>query len=710
MTSEPLRRVRDFAVRPAAILRGYRSANLRPDLIAGITVAIVAVPQVIAYAAIAGLPPAVGLYTSIVATAVGALWGSSRHLSTGPTNASSILVLAVLAPLAAVGSGEYVLAAGVLAVFAGLLRLGFAAVGLGMVVNFASRAVLLGFTAGAAVLIAVGQLRHLLRIEIPRSPQLVDTLSGLAQGIGGSHLPSVAIGVVTIVVILAVNRLSSKMPGSMLALVAMGSMVAAVGAERLGVAVVGEVPRSWPGFASLPSLGWLASEGRGSALLAGAFAVTALGLVEAISIAREIARQSGDHLDVDQELVGQGLANVAAGLSGGYACSGSFTRSAVNFQAGARTPLAGVFSSLVVLAMVLAFGPLAAFLPQAALAGLILLVAARMVDWNTVRRVARTSPAEAASMAVTFVATLTVPLQFAVFVGVMLSLAIYIYQSSLPQVVEVVPDPTFRHFVEREGAPVCSQLGVVAIRGSLFFGAASHVEDELLRIRRSNPGQHLLLLRMHGVDRCDYSGIEALEAVVRVYRETGGDVFMVQVRDPVLETMRRTGFEELLGLENFLAQEQAIDWLFESAIDPAVCVYECEQRVFAECQPLQKHPYDLRLPTYSHHVAHALQHLGVVELSDALTREGDQAMLLDVREPEEYQAGHLPGAELMPLREVIENAERLPRDRPIFLVCRSGRRSTRAMHWLIDLGFERVYNLRGGILSWKARGRPVEVE
>lgn len=695
--------------RPVAVLRGVRRAGLRHDVGAGLTVAVVAIPQSIAYAAIAGLPAEVGLYAAVVASVAGALWGSSRHLSTGPTNAISLLVLSVVSPLAVVGSAAFVAAAGALAVLVGVVCLGFAVLRLGMLVNFASRAVLLGFTAGAGVLIAAGQLKYLLQLDVPRSPYLYRTLVGVMERLSEANPASLAVGLGTLAAVITLQRLSSRVPAALLGLVIASAFAAAVGAARLGLTVVGEIPRTLPGLTPF-DLAWLLDNQVLAALASGAVAVAALSVVEAISIAREVARQSGDRVNVNQELVGQGMANLAAGVLGGYPVSGSFTRTAVNYQAGARTHLAGVLCGGFVLLGVLLFGPLAAYLPHASLAGLILLIAARMVDWRGIRRVLRTSPSEAVVMGATFAATLVLSLEFAILSGIILSLALYIYQSSMPTVHPVVPDETFRHFVERPGQPQCPQLAVVNIRGALYFGAVAHVEDELLANLERNPGQHFLLLRLHGVSHCDLSGIDALEGIVRLYRDSGGDVFIVQAREPVRELMRAAGFEALLGEDHFLEQENAVDLLFERVLDPAVCCYECEHRVFAECQPLHKHHYDVRLPTFGSSVSHPDRHLTVREVEDAMATAGERPLVVDVREPEEYRAGHLPGAVLLPLRSLIERAPELPRDQRILLVCRSGRRSTRALHWLIEMGFERTFNLKGGILGWKAAGRPVEVE
>ncbi len=696
-------------LRPLEVVRGVRRGSLRHDVTAGLTVAVVAIPQSIAYAAIAGLPPKVGLYAAAVASVAGALWGSSKHLSTGPTNAVSLLVLSVVSPLAVVGSATFVGAAGALAVLVGFVCLGFAALRLGMLVNFASRAVLMGFTAGAGVLIAAGQLKYLLQLDIPRSPYLYRTLAAVVEHLEELNPASVAVGLGTLAVVVTLQRLSPRLPSALLGLM-VGSVSAAVLAwAGVELTMVGAVPRALPQFTQF-DLRWLGDSHVLAALVSGAVAVTALSVVEAISIAREMARRSGERVEVNQELVGQGMANLAAGLLGGYPVSGSFTRTAVNYEAGARTPLSGVLCGVFVLLAVLLFGPLAAYLPHASLAGLILLVAIRLVDWHGARRVIRTSRSETAVMGATFVATLVLSLEFAILVGVILSLALYIYQSSMPTVHPVVPDETFRHFVERPGQPQCPQLAVVNIRGALYFGAVAHVEDELLANLERNPGQHYLLLRLHGVSHCDLSGIDALEGIVRLYRDRGGDVFIVQAREPVRQLMRACGFEALLGSDHFLPQEGAIEFLFEHVLDPAVCCYECEYRVFAECQPLHKHPYDARLPTFAGAITHPDRHLSVREVEHAMSAAGDPPLVVDVREPEEYRAGHLPGATLLPLRELMDRAAELPRDRRIVLVCRSGRRSARALHWLSEMGFERVYNLKGGTLSWRAAGLPIIVE
>jgi SulP family sulfate permease len=270
---------------------------------------------------------------------------------------------------------------------------------------------------------------------------------------------------------------------------------------------------------------------------------------------------------------------------------------------------------------------------------------------------------------------------------------------------ELVPDRSFQHFVDRHGDPACPQLDVVSIHGSLFFGATQHVERALLGESELPPPRHHLLLRMHTVNHCDFTGLEMLEGVVRAFRQRGGDVFMVGVRPAVRVIMYETGFKDDLGEDHSLGPEQAIDHLFESVIDPAICCYECPHRVFAECQTIPKYPRGAGLPPHRPEPPDPSRRLDVREAVRRVATD----VVVDVREPEEYRAGHVPGAHSLPLREVLERATELPRDRPVLLVCRAGRRSQRALVILRDLGLSDVRYLAGGILSWKAADFPIEL-
>ena len=691
-----------YFLQPLRLLRSYNKANWRPDLIAGITVGVVALPQAIAFALLAGLPAEMGIYTSIVAAIVGGLWGSSNQLSSGPTNNSALLVFSILLPLATPGSPLYIAAAGLLAVMAGTLRLVMGMARLGVLINFVSDSVIVGFTAGAGILIIIGQLRSLLGLKFSNSPYLIETLGHLAKNLGHVHLLSAALGIGTIVATLLLKRIKKSLPAPLLAMMLAAAAVALFNLDERNVVVLAELKRSAPPLTALPLLNWTLI----GDLSTGALAVAVIGLVEAMSIARVLAAQSGQRLDSNQEFVGQGLANIASGFLGGFPASGSFNRSALNYEAGARTPLAGVLSGLVVVAVVWIFAPLAVFVPLPAIAGLLMVSAYSMINRREILRIWHGSPGDRWIMLATIGAALLLPLQFAVLTGVLMSLIYYIWRTSVPRVYSVVPDNTYRHLVaegspEAEGRPACPQLGILKIQGDLYFGAAPHVEEVILRNLAAHPSQRFLLLHMVSVSQIDISGVHMLESVVRHYREQGGDVFMARLQEPVYRLMRSSGFTDRLGEDHFLNEDTAISHLFHRTLDPAVCIYECEVKVFAECKNLPKQKLPGGLTLYTGQLVASAKQVEAQALWQWL-RAAAPPLVYDVREPREFQRAHVPQAQSLPLRQVLTETFHAPLDQPIVLTCRTGRRSLRAAEALLQQGFTDVSILRGGLVAWEA--------
>jgi len=705
--------------RPAILLRGYRpTTDLRPDALAGLTVALIIIPQAIAYALIAELPPQMGLYAAIIGAIVGALWGSSNHLQTGPTNAASLLVLSVLLPLATPGTPEYLAAAGLLTFMVGILRAGLGLARLGMLVNFVSDSVIVGFTAGAGVLIGINQLRHLLRLSFPSDPDLADTIADTVRTIGQMHWPSLLLGLITIGTVLAIQRINRTwradklpLPGPLIALIAAGVLAVLMQLAGWEIKVVGVIPRSLPPLAHIPLtdyrlIGNLAS---------GALAIAAIGLVEAMSIARGIASQTRQRLDSNQEFIGQGLANIASALFSGYTCSGSFIRSAMIFKVGGRTPLASVFSGIFTLLLMLVFAPLAAYIPMSALAGVLIITAIGLVDHREMTRIWQSDGSDRVIMMVTLLATLMLPLQFAVLTSILMSLAAYVLKTSTPRVRTVLPDEHFEHLVHQPGKPDCPQLGIIEILGDLYFGAVHHVEECIERNLAENPSQRFLLLRMQSVGQIDISGIHALENILRLYRERGGDLFLTRVHAPVAQLMRASGFERRLGPDHFLVHDTAISHLFYRELDPAICIYECPLRAFRECQNLPKSLPDEsngatiapRLPPVAKEIEASLVYVGPEAVWDAL-HTSSPPLVVDVREPREFRRGHVPGAQSLPLSALLaepnlDSLTRLAREeRLVVFVCRGGRRSSRVAALAVARGGRHIAVLRGGMLAWEA--------
>lgn len=685
-----------YFTRPIAIIRSYDRSNLRPDFIAGITVGAILLPQAIAFALLAGLPPQMGLFGAIIGTIVSALWGSSNHLHGGPTNTHSLLTASVLITVAPLGSPDFIVAAGLMAVMVGIFRLIAGLARLGMLANFISDAVIVGFTAGAGILIVVGQLPNLLKITITGGENALLRIHNILLHAPEAHLLSAGLGVAVIILLLLLSKWAPKLPGPLIVMI-LGA--AAVGLMRLdlqGVRVIGAIPSGLPPIAKLPFFD-LDLIGK---LSGGALAIGAIGLVEAVSISRSIAAQTAQRLDSNQEFIGQGMANIAMGIFSSYPGSASFNRSAVNYSAGARTGMAAVFSGLVLLVAMLVLGPVTAFVPFTILAGILIVIAYHMVDYKEISRIWRSTRGDATIMMATFLATLLLPLQFAVLTGILMSLAYYILKTSTPSVLTVLPTEDYRHFEHRPDLPPCPQLSVIEIRGDLYFGAVNHIEEIILENRKQNPSQQFLLLRMQNIQHLDISGVHMLESVVRSYREAGGDVFLVKVRPNVKHRMETTGFHKLLREDHFLDEDAAISHIFYHVLDPVTCIYECEVRAFLECQNLPRPALHIDLPATGNLSDDQFTWLSPYELYAEL-HSSAPPMVIDVREPREFNRAHIPEAQNIPLPTLLSNPPDLPRNRAIVLNCRTSRRSRRAAYTLQQLGYKNIRILDDGIVGWE---------
>jgi SulP family sulfate permease len=687
-----------YLTRPIRLLRDYDRENMRPDLFAGITIAVILLPQAIAFTLIAELPPQMGLYAAVIGGLAGALWGSSDQMHTGPANAISLLVFSALAGVATAGSAEYIIAASMLAILVGLFQLLLGVARLGVLVNFVSHSVIVGFASGAAVLIAVRQIKPLLGLQY-ESDSILSIITGAVTHITELNPATAAIGIGTIIFLVAMRMISRKIPGPLLAMIISSILVFAFNLGENGVDVVGLLPAGLPPF-STPVLNWDLI----STLSSGVLAVGAIGLVESMAIGKSLAAQTRQRLDSNQEFVGQGMANLLTGLFSGYPVAGSFSRSAVNLDAGAKTPIAAVFSAIFVLLAMQFMGPLAAYLPLSALAGVLMVTAYNMIDKQEIMRILRGGRGDAVIMLVTLIGTLLLQLETAVLLGIALSFARYIMRTSTPRMLAVVPDESYKHFTHDPDRPECPQLGVIEILGDLYFGAVNYVEDFILDHSAKNPNQIFLLLRMHNVNNLDFSGVYMLENVVRYYRERGGDVFMVRVNATVMQRMVDTNFDEYLGLDHFLNEDTAISDLFYHKINPAGCIYECPYRVFMECQNLPKR-LDLIEPNLDINFSSADFHwINAVGLWEELHTRApeDRPLVVDVREPREYRRGHIADAISLPLSQFKDGDPDLPDDREIVIVCRTSRRSQLAANTLHNLGYENLRILDGGMTSWES--------
>ena len=570
-------------------IRGYGKRYIKADLFAGLTVAVVAVPQSMACALIAGLPVQYGLYASIVPTMVACLWGSSSHLITGPTTAVSLVVFSSLSPLARPDTSAYLVLAFFLALLVGVIQIGMGAARVGALLNFVSHAVLLGFTAGAAVLIAFKQVPGLLGIKVAKTSVFHEHLFNIITHLHQTELITFLLGIITIVVILVIKRSRPNWPGTLIAMVFVGILVTVFNLDRRGVAVVGAIPRSLPPF-SVPDFGDITQIGQ---LVPGALAIAILGLVEAVSIAKSIADQTRQRLNINREFIGQGLANIAASLFSGYPGSGSFVRSTVNFRSGGKTPISGIISGLAVAATVLLAAPLAAKLPMSALAGVLIVVAYGMVHKEDTVRTIRATRGDAAVLVITFLSTLLLNIEFAIYVGVLLSIGLHLAATSHPRIQSVVPDPKTTKMVPADFGETCCQMDILDIEGSIFFGSAAFVLDNLQRRLRSATHITHVLIRMHRVNTLDASGIHLLEIVQEEIRQRGGGLFFSGLNHRVFEVFKNSGMLKEIGETHIRTTTgAAIRQAMRESFCPAVCA-ACEVVVFQECPELKQGNWEI---------------------------------------------------------------------------------------------------------------------
>ncbi len=564
--------------------------SIRADLLAGLTGAIVVLPQGVAFATIAGMPPQYGLYAAMVPAIVAALFGSSRQLVSGPTTAASIVLFSTLGALAEPGSAQYVSLALTLTFMVGVLQLGMGLARLGGLVNFISHSVVVGFTAGAAILIASSQLSTFLGLEMPRGLHFYEKLVYLSEHLAEIDPLTTVVGTCTVVGALVARRLVPKVP-YMISAMLLGGLAAAIlnhlvagTGEGPAIAVVGELPGTLPPL-STPDF----SFGTIQQLAPAALAVTLFALTEAVSIARSLAARSGQLIDGNQEFIGQGLSNILGSFFSSYVATGSFNRSGVNYEAGARTPMAAILAGVLLMLIVIVVAPALAFLPTAAMAGILFLVAWGLIDFKHIRQISKASRSDSTVLWGTFIATLFLELDFAIILGVFLSLVAYLGRASRPRVLVRVPDPRMpkRRFTTDPSLPDCPQMTLVRIDGALFFGAVAYVAERLRVIARRRPEQKHLLVLARTISFIDVAGAEMLLREVRLRRAAGGEVYFHQLQEGVVEILRRGGYLEEIGEDVlFETKGESIAAVFER-LDRGICV-RCDRRIFNECRTLPK--------------------------------------------------------------------------------------------------------------------------
>ncbi len=566
MPLPPLARI----VPAADWLRRYRGGELSADLVAAVIVTIMLIPQSLAYAMLAGLPPQVGLYASILPLIAYAVFGSSRALAVGPVAVVSLLTAAAVSRIAEPGTPEYLGAAIALALLSGLMLVAMGLARLGFLANLLSHPVISGFITASGILIACSQLKHVLGVPA-EGHNLLTILGSLVEHLPEASLWTVAIGAAATAFLFWVRKRLKPLlrrlgvppfaadlltkAGPVAAVIVTTGLTALLNLGERGVAIVGQIPQGLPPVTMPPFDPEMWSNLATSALL-----ISLIGFVESISVAQTLAAKKRQRVDANNELVGLGAANVAAAFSGGYPVTGGFARSVVNFDAGAETPMAGVFTALGIALTALFLTPLFFFLPKATLAATIIVAVLSLVDLGTLKRTFVYSKSDFAAMAATILVVLGVGVEAGVVTGVAVSLALYLWRTSRPHMAIVGQVPGTEHFrnVLRHDVVTSDKVLTVRVDESLYFANARFLEDKIYDMVAERPSLAHVVLMCPAVNLIDASALESLEAINERLHAAGVTFHLSEVKGPVMDRLRRAHFLDDLTGRVFLSQYEAM--------------------------------------------------------------------------------------------------------------------------------------------------------
>ena len=563
--------------------KDYDRSKITRDLIAGLTVAAVLVPQGMAYALLAGMPPIYGLYASFLPTIVAALFGSSRFLATGPVAMTALLSASVIYGMAEPGSEQWIGLMGLLALMVGFIRLTIGLLKLGFVVELISTSVITGFISAGALVIALSQAGHLLGFKIVQSTLIYDVVKDIISHIENTNPYTVAIGALSYAIIWISRKIHPILPGALIAVFVTSLISYFYQLERFGVAIVGNVPQGIPKF-SVPEVDFSTT----ATLWGGAMVVAFFGLVEAVAIAKRLAVQAGDKWDPNQELIGQGMANIVAGLFKGFPVGGSFSRSALNFQLQAKTILASVITGATVGITLISLAPAFYYLPKATLSAIVLSAVINLIKPQEIIKLYKLNKTDGVIAGITFFSVFFMDLWVALTLGTVIAFGSFVYRTMYPRLVVLTRNPQSHTFVnaERENLPECPQISYIRPNMPIYFANAEYVYEYILNKvneRRSNKALKFLLLDMEAVNYIDATGVATLTRLFEELKKQGITTAMANIACDVFPILERAGFEKYVETDFiFDSKGQSIVELFRR-LDHDYCAKKCPYAVFKEC-------------------------------------------------------------------------------------------------------------------------------
>lgn len=549
---------------------------LRADLIAGLTVALVLIPQSMAYATLAGLPEVYGLYIAFVPVFIAALWGSSRQLGTGPVAVVSTMTATILTPvvISMLSPGHtqeefmalFIPTAMLLTLMVGIFQFSLGLFRLGAIVNFLSHPVIVGFTNAAALFIGLTQISKVFGVDMPGGASdnfLTVRIWGVVQNLDQTHIPTFIMGAATFAILIGMKRYFPKYPGVLIAVVGTTLTSYMLDFEGMGGKVVGTIPEGLPGF-QLPAFSYDAF----SSLLLGAVIISLVGFMEAISIAKAMAAKTKDRVDPNQELMGQGLGNIAGSFFQSYPASGSFSRSAVNLNAGAKTGFSSVVTAALVLITLLFLTPLLYHLPKATLAAVVIMAVFGLINIKAIKHIWLTSKHDGVAAIVTFFTTIaSAPkLDHGIMIGASLAVGLYLYRTMQPRVALLgrYTDGTLRDLSVHKDLPMDNNIIAVRFDGSLYFANVSYFEDAMLKAVADHPTAKYLLVVGDAINQIDASGEEVLHHLVERLADSNVTVVFSGLKRQILQVLRATGLNNIIGEQHIFPNE---DMAFDAIYD-----------------------------------------------------------------------------------------------------------------------------------------------
>lgn len=531
-------------------VRSYDGSNFKGDLNAGITVGIMLIPQGMAYAILAGMPPVYGLYASIVPLLIYALFGTSRQLAVGPVAMVSLLVIAGVGEIAEVGSDRFIQLAILTALGVGLVQFLMGVFRMGFLVNFLSHPVLSGFTSAAALIIGASQIKNLLGVSLPRTNYVYEILAGLANQISQIDPITTAIGIGSIVAIVLIRKWKKTFPSALIVVI-LGTVVTFVfGLAEMGVSIVGEVPEGLPSFtADFLNISDL------QLLVPIILVISLVSYMESIAVAKAIANKHGYKVDANQELVGLGLANIGGSFFQSIPTTGGFSRTAVNDQSGANTTLAAVISAGIIALTVLFLTPLFYYLPSAVLAAIIMVAVAGLFDYEEMLHLWKTDKKDLAMLGITFVATLGLGIEEGIGIGVLMSLALVIYSSSKPHSAELGrlgSSKTFRNINRYGDAKITEDVIIYRFDAPIYFANVDHFRESLdKKIEKHGDDLKLVILDASAINNIDSTGVHMLTELIEELHQKKVKLYIASAIGPVRDKLKKSGVVKLMGRNTY---------------------------------------------------------------------------------------------------------------------------------------------------------------